>query len=139
MPNGLVTTQRFARIASLPISLPQTQLNAGMLIVAMKITLAMHQRLELRSLNCFLASILTPGAIPTYLNTAMGLCSVCVTRSLTVCSPLAYALVKDTSTTSNPFSLCAIETPGVYNVIVSNNTSNVDMAVTATGLFKLYT
>lgn len=139
MPNGFITTQRFARIANLPISLPQTQLNAGMLIVAMKITLAMHQRLELRSLNCFLANILTPGAIPVYLNTAMGLCSVSVTRSLTVCSPIAYALVKDRSTTSNPFSTCVIETPGVYNVIVSNNTSNVDMAVTATGLFKLYT
>jgi hypothetical protein len=138
MPNGLVTTNRYARIADMPISFPQTQLNAGTLIIITQIVLAMHQRLELRSLNCALDAILTPGVVPIYLNSAMGTCSVCVSRSLTVCSPLAYALVVDRSTTSNPFSPCVIETPGVYNVIVSNNTSNTDMAVTATGMFKLY-
>lgn len=136
--NGFVTTNRYARIADMPISFPQTQLNAGKLMIVTKINLALHERLELRVLNCFLAAILTPGVVPVYLNSAMGLCSICISRSMTVCSPLVYALASDQTTASNPFAPCIIETPGVYNVIVSNNTSNTDMAIAATGMFKLY-
>lgn len=136
--NGFVTTNRFARVLNLPISFPQTDLGSGRAIIVCKIPLAINQRLEIRSLSISLVAILTPGIIPIYLNTAMQLCSVGVYESTMISSPLVYAAFFDQTSTSNPFSCCVIETPGIYNVIVSNNTSNTDMAVSATGSAKIY-
>lgn len=136
--NGLVTTNRYARTVDLPISFAQTELRAGKSITIAKITLAMHQRLELRSLSIALTTILTPEVLPVFLNTVMNLCSVGLYRGLMLTGPLAAASFSEQPTTTNIFSPCAIETPGTYNVIVSNNTSNIDMAVVATGAMKLY-
>lgn len=136
--NGFVTTKRYARVLNVPISFPQTDLGSGRAIIVSRIPLAINQRLEIRALAITLVSILTPGAIPNYLNTALQLCSVGVYESTIITSPLVYAAFFDQTSTSNPFSPCVIETPGNYTVIVSNNTSNVDMAVAATGSLKLY-
>jgi len=136
--NGFVTTNRFARVLSLPISFPQTDLGSGRAIVVAKIPLEMNQRLEIRALCISLVAILTPGVVPVYLNTAMQLCSVGVYESTMISSPLVYAAFFDQTSMANPFSCCVIETPGLYNVIVSNNTSNTDMAVCATGAAKIF-
>lgn len=138
MLNGFITTNRFARILNLPISFAQTDLGAAKSIIIAQIPLAMHQRLELRSLTISLIAILTPGVIPNYHNTAMGACSVGLYQSTMISSPLAYAAITDNPCTANPFSPCIIQCPGTYSVIVSNNSSNLDMAVSATGVIKIY-
>lgn len=136
--NGFVTTQRYARVLNLPLSLSQTELAKGKSIYISEIPLEINQRLEVRSLTLTVAAILTPGVIPAYLNTAMSLASVGVYRGKMITSPLTYAAFTEQATTTNPFSVCVIETPGTYNVIVSNNTSNTDLSVIVTGAVKLY-
>lgn len=138
MLNGFITTNRFARTLNIPLSFAQTELRSGKAIVIAEIPLELHQRLELRSLTLAVFAILTPGVIPFYLNTAMGLCSVGLYRTPMLSSPLAYAIFTDQNCTSNPFSPCVVETPGLYRVVVSNNTNNTDLSVTVTGSAKIY-
>jgi len=136
--NGFVTTQRFARVLDLPLSLAQTELRAGKAFVVTRIPLALHQRLEMRSLTIMVNAILTPGVVPAFLNTAMSLCSAGLYRSTILTSPLAYAAFTQMTATTNPFSPCVIETPGTYTLIVSNNTDNTDLSLTVTGSIKIY-
>lgn len=136
--NGFVTTQRYARVLDLPLSFSQTELAAGKSVVLSRLPLALYQRLELRSLTISVVAILTPGVVPAFLNTAMSLCSVGLYRGTIITSPLAYTAFTNMTSTVNPFSTCVIETPGTYNVIVSNNTNNTDLAVLVTGSAKLY-
>lgn len=136
MINGFVTTNRYARVINLPVSFSQTELGSGKNITILKLPLAINQRFELRSLTIAMIAILTPGQVAALLNTAMGLCSVGLYQSSMLCSPLAYAAFNDQTSTANPFSPCVIETPGTYSVIVSNNTSNIDLAVVVTGSVK---
>lgn len=136
--NGIVTTQRHARAVDLPFSFPQTEVRAGGQLVVAVIPLALHQRLVVRSLTLSVVSILTPGATPSYLNTAMHLCSVGLYRGTMITCPLVYSAFSEATTTSNPFSPCAVETPGTYRLVLSNNTDNVDLSVAATGSAKLY-
>ncbi len=138
MNNGIVTSQRYARVVNLPISFPQTDLTSGRSIVIARIPLYINQRLEIRSLSINLVAILTPGVLPIYLNTAMQLTSVGVYQTTMTTSPIVYSAYFQQVATANPFSPCVIETPGPYSVVVSNNTSNIDMAVNATGVMKLY-
>jgi hypothetical protein len=136
--NGFVTTQRYARVLDLPLSFVQTELRSGKMITVAVIPLALHQRLVVRTLTVMLVNILTPGAIPEYLNTSMRLCSAGLYRGTMVTSPLVYAAFSEANAISNPFSPCVIETPGNYTLTVSNNTSNLDLAVVVTGSAKLY-
>ena len=136
--NGFVTTQRYARVLDLPLSFSQTELAAGKSIRISRLRLERFQRLELRSLTVAVIAILTPGVVPAFLNTALSLCSVGLYRGTIITGPLAYAAFTNTPSTINPFSSCVVETPGDYNVIVSNNTNNTDLSVTATGSIKIY-
>ena len=136
--NGFVTTNRYARVYNLPITLAQTELRAGKAFVVARFPLALFQRLELRSLTLFVNAILTPGVVPIYLNTSMGLACAGLYNSPMLTSPLAYTAFTEQASTTNPFSPCVIETPGIYSVIVSNNTSNTDLSLTVTGTIKFY-
>jgi len=136
--NGFITTRRYARVLDLPISFPQTELRAGKAIVITQLPLALHQRLELRALTLVVNAILTPGVVPIYLNTALSICSVGLYQGTMLTGPLAYTAFTEMTSITNPFSPCIIETPGTYNVIISNNTSNTDLSLTATGAIKLY-
>lgn len=136
--NGFITTNRFARIVDLPLSFAQTELKSGKSIIIAQIPLLINQRLEFRTLTLSIIGILTPGVVPAYLNTAMGLCSVGVFRGTITTGPITFASFTDQSVTTNPFACCVVETPGTYNVIVSNNSSNTDLAVAVTGSAKLY-
>ena len=136
--NGFVTTNRFARVIDLPLSLSQTELAAGKQIFIARIPVALHQRIEIKSLTLAVIAILTPGVVPIYLNTAMQLCSVGLYRGTMITSPLCYTAFTDESSTTNPFSTCVVETPGTYNVIVSNNTTNTDLSVVVTGNAKFF-
>lgn len=136
--NGFVTTQRYARVLDLPFNFAQTEVRSGKAITVAVIPVAQHQRLVVRSLTIMVVTILTPGAVPEYLNTAMYLCSAGLYRGTMITSPLIYTAFAEASAVSNPFSPCVIETPGNYTLTVSNNTSNIDLAVVVTGSAKLY-
>ena len=132
-----VTPNYSTRVLELPLNLSQTELRRNKSIVVARIFLARDQRLELRVLNLAVMGILTPGVIHVYANSPMGLCSVGFYRGQTACSPLDCAIALDqTPVAINPFAACVVETPGTYSVIVCNNTSNIDLSVTVTGLLK---
>ena len=134
--NGFITSTRFSRTVNLPISLAQTELRRTKEIVIAEFSLALHQKLELRELTLTVVSVLTPGVVPSLINTAMGLCSVGIYQGAAVCGPIAYTSFTAQTTSTNPFSPCIILTPNNYRVIVSNNANNVDLAVAATGMVK---
>lgn len=136
--NGLVTDNRLKRSVSFPLAMAQTALTAGKVITLASIPVNRGQRLELRSLSIGLLNVLTPDTIPAYLNTAMGLCSVGLYQETMLTSPLAYTFSYGNTTTVNPFTPCIITSPGVYAVLVSNNTSNVDLSVAVSGAIRLY-
>jgi len=136
--NGFITTNRYARTLSVPLSFAQTELRSGKSIVIAELPLALHERFELRSLTLSVLAILTPGVVPFYLNTAMGLCSVGLYRGTMITGPLAYASFTDQNCTTNPFAVCVVETPGTYRVVISNNTNNTDLSVAATGSLRFY-
>jgi len=136
--NGLITSVRYNRVVNLPISLAQTELRAAQTMQIATFALSVGQRLELRLLTISLINVLTPAVTPNIINTSMGLCSVGFYRGTMICSPLAFATITDQNSTVNPFAKCVVEGPGTYTVIVSNNTDNTDLAVTATGSAKLY-
>ena len=136
--NGYLTTNRFPRIWSVPFNFGQTELKRGKNIVIGKFELAINQQFELRMLTINLVSILTPNAVPLYLNTAMELCSVGLYRGTMLTGPLAYAAFREQACSTNAFYRCVVASPGTYQFVVSNNTANVDLAVAATGAFKFY-
>ena len=136
--NGFVTTNRLARVLDLPFSFPQTEIRSGKQIRIAVIPLALHQRLVVRSLTVMVVSILTPGVVPVYLNTAMSSVSAGLYRGTMITSPLVYAAFAEANATANLFSPCVVETPGTYTLTVSNNTSNTDFAVVVTGSAKIY-
>ena len=135
---GYVTDKQYARCANVPLSAAQTELRAAKTLMLASVTLAHGERLELRGLTLSLISVLNPAITPKYLNSDLGLCSVGIYNTTMISSPLAYTLSHGNTTITNPFSNCVIATPGVYQVILSNNTSNVDLSVAATGSLKHY-
>jgi hypothetical protein len=136
--NGFVTTNRFPRIFDVPFNFGQTELKPGKNIVMSEFELAINQKFELRMLTISLITILTPGAVQEYLNTCMELCSVGLYRGTMLCGPIAYAAFREQTCSTNAFARCVVATPGIYRIVVSNNTSNIDISVAATGSFKFY-
>ena len=135
---GFVTTNRYARCVDMPLCLAQTELRAGKVITLARIVLTLGQRLELRMLALSQLAVLTPGTDPLYLNAALGMCSAGLYNNTMITSPLGYTYSSGGTTTSNPYDVCVIESPGTYDVLVSNNTSNLDLSVAVAGVLKLY-
>lgn len=134
-----VNTARFSKSVTLPVSLPQTELRRGRTLRITSWVLKTGERLEVRSLVLQVLKVLTPGPLPVYTNTSLGAASVGLYLGETVTSPIAWAFVGSVGTAStNPFCLRRVVTPGLYTVIISNNTSNLDLSVCATGCLRLY-
>ena len=134
-----ITPSLFARVVSLPISLPQTELRRGKSIHISSVVLADDQILALKSLNLHLLKILTPGVVPVYASKVMGVVSVGIYDSPMLCS--CGCLVRGYQvgvTQFNPWQTRLIYKPGTYKIVVSNNTTNVDVDVCVTGSIKLY-
>lgn len=135
---GFVTTNRLDRSLNIPLCAAQTELRANKRLVMGTFTLAQFQRLEIRSLTIKIGRVLTPGAVPFYSFTSYGLCSVGIYRGKGTCSPIVYTMINTDPTTVNPFQPCIISSPGLYTVLMLNNTTNIDLAVVASGVAKLY-
>lgn len=134
-----VTPQRFAKLSALPVSMAQTELRRGKSLRVAGWVLARGERLETRNLTLHVVKILTPGDLPTYTNTALGAASVGLYFGETLTSPIAWASVGSVGVAAiNPYTVHRVISPGLYTVIVSNNTDNLDLAVCVTGSFRLF-
>lgn len=137
--NGYVTPTRLLRVLDIPISFAQTELRRGKFIQIGQIPIENSQQLHIRSLSIHCVKNLTPGQVPVYATTSLGAVSVGVYFGSTLTSPLALAYVFNLGVSSiNPFHVIKCLSPGVYTVLVSNNTTNMDFSVAATGCAKLY-
>jgi len=135
-----VIPQRFDRVLDFPAALPQTELRRGNTIKVSTIVLKAGQRLEVRCLTLQLASIITPAITPAFLTDATGLVvagvynSPCSASSATLISLGVPGVVS-----LNPNQSRGFESPGTYDVLVTNNTINADLSVVLTGVLKVYT
>lgn len=137
--NGLITPNRLGRIIDIPVCFSSTELNHSRAIHVAQVPLTLGQKLIMRTLTLHVPNTLTPNVTPALFNSALGYVSVGVYFGDMLTSPLAVAKMSGIgSSTVNPFMQHVFATPGIYTVVVSNNTSNVDYAVVATGAFKLY-
>jgi len=131
-----LTQNRYDRIVSLPISLPQTELRRGRSIEAAVVNLGLGEELEVRSLTIHLVRILTQGTQPSLNNTALGLASAGVYFATMLTGGAFVKADAIGAWTWNPSAPMRFVTPGIYRVLVSNNASNTDLAVTVTGSIK---
>lgn len=137
--NGYVTPNRLSRVLDIPISFAQTELRRGKYIQIAQIPIELNQRLHVRGLVIHCVKNLTPGISPVYATTSLGTVSVGVYFGSVLTSPLALAYVLNLGVSSvNPFQVVKCLSPGVYTVVISNNTTNMDFSVAATGVAKLY-
>lgn len=137
--NGYVTPIRFQRVIDIPISFPQTELRRGKYIQIAQIPIDLNMQLHLRGLAIHVVKNLTPGQIPTYATTSLGTVSVGLYFGSTLTSPLALAYVQNLGVAAtNPFRIVKCISPGVYTIVISNNTTNMDFSASATGVAKLY-
>jgi len=137
--NGLVTTSRLARTLDLPITLGQTELRRYKNIQLAHVPVIQGQMLVIRVLTLHILKLLTPSVTPSVTNSALGMCSVGVYYGSMLTAPLAYVRVNNAgSALLNPYVRHTFATPGIYTVVISNNTSNCDLSVCVTGAMKLY-
>lgn len=135
---GYITPGRYAQTFDIPISLPQTELRRGRYIIVGQIQLALGQAMRIRCLNLHLVNIITPTAVPATFNTALGIVSAGIFLGPMFCSSAALLSSSSPGIISmNPFQFQDFATPGLYTVVVSNNTSNVDVSVLLTGVAKI--
>ena len=131
---SLITVTHFDRSLVLPIALPQTELRASKSLQVATWRLALGQRIELRSLHLHLIKLLTPGVDPQLNNSTHGIVSVGIYASTMATSAIGVVLCIEPGvaalTGNDPVH---ITTPGDYNVVVSNNSINVDVSVAVTG------
>lgn len=137
--NGLVTATRLARSFDLPVTLGQTELRSYKNIQLAQVALTQGQQLVMRALTLHVLKLLTPNILPDVTNSGLGMCSVGVYFGSMLTSPLAYVRVNNAGVSLlNPYTVHTFATPGIYTVIISNNTSNCDLSVCVTGAFKFY-
>lgn len=137
--NGFLTPTRLQRVLDIPISFAQTELRRGKRIQIAQIPVDFNQQLHVRALTIHCIKNLTPGQVPVYATTSLGAVSVGVYFGSTLTSPLALAYVFNLGISSiNPFHVVKCLSAGVYTVLVSNNTTNMDFSVAVTGCTKLY-
>lgn len=134
-----ITESQFDRSLSLPLSLPQTELRRGKFLTVATVVLQTNQQLWLRSLTLHLVKTLNPGKSPTYRNQRLGLVSAGLYYGSNIASPIVRVRLTDTGAKAiHPFGYCRVLTPGIYSVLVSNNTQNLDFAVVVTGEAKVF-
>ena len=135
-----VTSTEFDRIATLPLALPQTEMRRQKAIQVTTIVLAQGQRLELRSLNLHLIQVLTPGVAPVLETTALGVASAGLYLDGGMLSGGIGVVAATAAGVSSysPNQPVVVTAPGTYVVIVSNNSSNVDVTVSLTGSVRIF-
>lgn len=138
MNKPFVTPTRLERVTDFPVSFAQTEVRQNKSITVASIPVTLGQQLIVRSLTLHLLKILTPGEIALLRNTAFGMCHIGVYFGTMLTSPIAYArLLSVGACTTNLFNRWRFTTPGIYTVVVANNTENLVLSMAATGAVRL--
>lgn len=136
--NGYVTGERFQTIYDMPIQLPQMELRRGRYIIAGTIKIGLGQVMRIRCFNLHLVALLTPDDTPDIFNTPLGIVSAGIYNSPMVCSSGVLLHTLSPGVVGfNSFQYRDYATPGTYSFIVSNNSRNVDLSVSMTGVAKI--
>jgi len=137
--NGFITPNRLNGVIDVPIYFAATELNRSRSIHVAQVPVTLGQKLTLRTLTLHVPKALTASVQPLLFNSALGFVSVGVYFGDMLTAPLAVAKMTGVGSCSvNPFARHTFATPGIYTVVVSNNTSNSDYSVVVTGAFKFY-
>lgn len=135
---GFITTTRYNSIFDAPIQLPETELRRGRYIIAGQIQLTLGQTMRVRCFSLHLVTIITASATPNIFSSALGVVSAGIYLSPMMCSsPVLLSANAPSVVSLNSFAYWDFATPGLYSFIVSNNTSNVDVSVSLTGVAKM--
>jgi len=139
-----VTTQQHDRAGHVFVTLPQTELRRGNATQLARFDLVAGEAVELRYLVLNVLRILTPGAVPDYVNAGFGLATVGLYSGSMLCSPLV-AITSTTvgATMLNPALPRRVSTPGSYHVRLFNNTGRtvagaVDLSLVVTGALRIF-
>lgn len=137
--NGLLTPARFNAILTVPFNLAQTELRRSKTLHVATLPLFTGQWMDLASMTLNVLRVLTPGASPEYVNTALNSVSVGLYFGDSVASPVAVVKTATVgASVLNPYRRVRVGAPGVYTIKVSNNTSNLDFSVVVTGALRLH-
>lgn len=137
--NGLITPARLRQIIDVPIAFASTELHRLRAIQVAQVPVVQGQRIVLRSLTLQINRTLTANVQPVLINSSLQQVSMGLYFGSMLTAPLAYAALSTVGSVSvNPFAQRVCVSPGIYTVIVSNNTTNADFSVTATGVLKYY-
>jgi hypothetical protein len=138
MNKPFVTPARLERVFDIPVSFAQTEVRQNKTIAIATIPVNQGEKLLLQSLSIHLVKILTPGENAILRNTAFGMAHVGLYFGGMLTSPLAYARLLNVGVcTTNLFRRWAVTTPGVYTVVIANNTDNLILSLSATGSVKM--
>lgn len=141
---ALITTERFSKTISVPVSLVQTELRRGSVMKLATVELEAGQSMQLRFLFLNVIRILTPGVLADEVNTGFGLafCGVYHENDMAA-SPVGSVIARTTGIHStSPHYTSDYTTPGSYSVLLWNNTGRTvdgaaDLAVSVTGALKI--
>lgn len=140
----MISLERFERIVDLPLSLPQTVLNARTSILVATVQLFIGQKMCIRWLG---GKIVKMGNtdVPVKINSNLGLIYIGVysgdlddVKRPTGVSLVQMPINQATAKRMNPFHFRNFTAPDTYSVFVTNNTSNLNFDVVVTGTAKLY-
>lgn len=140
----MISLERFERIIDLPLSLPQTALNARTSILVATVQLSIGQRMRIRWLGGKIVRLQNTD-VPQKINSNLGLIYLGVysgdlddVKRPTGVSLVQMPINQATAKRMNPFHFRNFTAPDTYSVFVTNNTSNLNFDVVVTGTAKLY-
>lgn len=134
-----VTANGYDRFVNLPISLPQAELRRQNYLQICTLPVFQGQRLEVACIHLHLFRILTPGVVPQSADTSLGMVCVGLMASTMFSSAVGLVAINQPGcATYNADEPIIITAPGVYNLQVLNNTTNVDLSVVVTGCARLF-
>lgn len=134
-----ITPTQYDGIKTLPIALPQTELRKQHYLQIATFPVLAGQRLEIACIHLHLFRILTPGVSPQRADSSLGLACVGLMASTMFSSAIGLVTVTEPGCASwNADQPIVITSPGVYNVQVLNNTTNVDLSVVVTGSARYF-
>jgi hypothetical protein len=139
-----ITTERYAAIADVPVCLPETALRRGNVVQISSFRLSHGQTAVVRLIDLNVVKVLNPGVVPDAINSSFGWCYAGVFAGRMAASPFISVSASQVGVTGlHPFCEKIISSPGLYTVMVVNNTGKVytsalDLSVCVTGVIKIY-
>lgn len=134
-----LTQTDFDRFLFAPVALPETELRRQNFLRICTLAVQPGQRLEMCCLHLQVFKLLTYGVLPVMADSSLGLCSVGLLASTMFTSAVGLVTLNAVGTaTWNQDQPIVITAPGLYRVIVYNNSLNTDLSVVVTGSARIF-